>query len=287
MTTPDQYPLSLNAACNGSNQKSNRDPVVHFSEAEVTVALQGLRMKHLAGATQPLGSRVEKWRHNAKETLSLTDRQAAVLAELLLRGPQQPGELRTRVSRMAKTDTLEELAATLRTLQEKGHVRRLAPTPGARAERYGQLLAPTLYPDGVEPAPAREAAPLPRGEPGGQRRRARGRAARVARPRRPRRGARARGRAPAPTARPAGGVAGRDARRVVGAARATPRAPTAPRAAQRRCALRAARSPSARSAPGRSTASLLRRRRDPRCRGTRPPPPAGAGHARAAGRSRP
>lgn len=158
MTTPDQYPLTLNAICNGSNQKSNRDPVVSFSEAEVTIALQGLRMKHVAGSVQPLGSRGEKWQHNGRQALSVTERELAVLAELLLRGPQQPGELRTRVSRMSRTNTLEELNATLRTLQEKDYIERLPPAPGARTERYSQRLAASLYPHGVE-APAAPASP--------------------------------------------------------------------------------------------------------------------------------
>ena len=100
LTTPDQYPLSLNAATNGCNQKSNRNPMVDFSEAEVTVAITGLQYKHLAGASTPAGSRVEKYRHNAGAHFKIDDRDMAVLAELLIRGPQSPGELRTRANRM-------------------------------------------------------------------------------------------------------------------------------------------------------------------------------------------
>ena len=99
-TTPDQYPLSLNGATNGCNQKSNRDPKVDFSEAEVRIALQGLRMKGLAGGAVLAGSRVEKFRHNAKEILKVGERAIAVMAELMLRGPQTAGELRTRAKRM-------------------------------------------------------------------------------------------------------------------------------------------------------------------------------------------
>ena len=158
-TTPDQYPLSLNATVNGCNQKSNRDPVVDFTEAEVTVAYQGLMMKHLAGSSHPAGSRVEKWHHNARQVLKVDELEVAILAELLMRGPQTPGALRTRVSRMTRCETLDELGQGLVSLQHKEYVQRLTPLAGSRAERYGQLLAPGLHPDG-EPAPL-SAAPSP------------------------------------------------------------------------------------------------------------------------------
>ena len=144
-TTPDVYPLTLNSATNASNQKSNRDPLVDFSEAEVLVAFQGLQMKHFAGGSFPAGSRVEKWHHNAKEHLAVDDPALAVLAELLLRGPQTPGELRTRASRMrtiASSDVLEQILARL---MAKGYVERLPPGGGVRVERFGQVLAPTLH----------------------------------------------------------------------------------------------------------------------------------------------
>jgi len=140
LTTPDQYPLSLHAATAGSNQKSNRHPVVDYLEAEVDVALQGLIAKHLVGKVIPSGSRVEKFRHNASETLGLDAAHLAVLAELLIRGPQQPGELRARVQRMAPTASLDELGQRLARLIEAGYARRLPPSPGSRAERYVQLL---------------------------------------------------------------------------------------------------------------------------------------------------
>lgn len=152
MTTPDQYPLSLNAATNGSNQKSNRDPLTDFGEAEVTVALQGLTMKHLAGVSTPAGSRVQKYRHNADAHLGLDERGVAVLAELLLRGAQAPGELRARASRMRGLANQEELSHVLGTLIERGYVRRLPPAPGSRAERFDQLLAASLRLDG-DPGP--------------------------------------------------------------------------------------------------------------------------------------
>jgi uncharacterized protein YceH (UPF0502 family) len=141
LTTPDQYPLSLNAATNGANQKSNRDPVVSYLEAEVVVALQGLTIKGLAGRVQGSGSRVEKYRHNGRERLGLDEAGLAIVAELLMRGAQAPGELRARASRMSPLASLEELERHLAALAEKGLVQRLAPAPGSRAERWTQCIA--------------------------------------------------------------------------------------------------------------------------------------------------
>ena len=168
-TTPDQYPLSINAITNGANQRSNRDPVLDVSEAEVVVALQGLRMKHLAGSSFPAGSRVEKWRHNAAQHLGLDDAQLAVLAELLLRGPQAPGELRARAVRMAPIAGLEELGRLLERLCATGRAERLAPRAGSRVERYAQRLAPTLHLDGEPPEepPAVRRTASPRSAPAG------------------------------------------------------------------------------------------------------------------------
>ena len=145
MSTPDGYPLSLNALLNGCNQKSNRHPVTSFVEAEVVVALQGLVPKGLAGRVMGAGSRVEKFRHNANHVLKLDDGGLAILAELLLRGPQAPGGLRARVHRLAPTPTLDDLRVRLDALLEAGYVARAAPAPGSRAERFVQLLAPNLH----------------------------------------------------------------------------------------------------------------------------------------------
>ena len=142
-TTPDQYPLSLNALTNGCNQKSNRAPVTDYSEAEVTVALTGLRHKHLAGASLGAGSRVERWRHNAQEGLKVGERALAVLAELLVRGAQAPGELRTRASRMRNLASLEELQKALEELDGQGLVQRVS---GGRADRWAQTLCPESGP---------------------------------------------------------------------------------------------------------------------------------------------
>jgi uncharacterized protein len=146
LTTPDQYPLSLHAATTGANQKNNRWPVTDYTEPEVHVALQGLVMKHLAGRVVAAGSRVDKYRHSAQEALGVDDAHLAVLAELLMRGPQQPGELRARVDRMAAVQAPEALQARLAKLIEKGYVKRVPPQPGERAERYVQVLCPDLHP---------------------------------------------------------------------------------------------------------------------------------------------
>lgn len=162
-TTPDQYPLSLNATTNGCNQKSNRDPVTDFSEAEVRIALQGLRMKGLAGQSVPAGSRVERWRHNAIETLGIGDREAAVLAELLLRGSQTAGELRTRARRMRDLPDLDSLENALEGLRDRGYAKT---AEGGRAPRTSQLLCPNVDPDATTAAPSDSSAPPPATSPG-------------------------------------------------------------------------------------------------------------------------
>jgi hypothetical protein len=143
VTTPDQYPLSLNAATNGANQKSNRDPVLALDEDQVAEGLHRLEQKYLV---RKVFSRVERYLHNGRETLSLETPQLAIVAELLMRGPQMPGELRTRASRMSPIDSQEHLHQLLQPLLEGGFIERLPPSPGARAERYVQLLSPGLHP---------------------------------------------------------------------------------------------------------------------------------------------
>jgi uncharacterized protein YceH (UPF0502 family) len=158
MTTPDQYPLTIHAATTGANQKSNRDPVLALSEDEVAVALQHLERKYLVRTVFPMNSRVEKFCHNGKDALALNPAELAVMAELLMRGPQTPGDLRARASRMADIESLDQLLAVLGPLIERGFVRRLPPVPGSRAERYAQLMCPDLHPLDAPPA----AAPLER-----------------------------------------------------------------------------------------------------------------------------
>lgn len=157
LTTPDQYPLSLNALTAGCNQKNNRDPQTDYSEAEVVVALTGLTAKHLAGRSHPAGSRVERFHHAARAVLEIEADESAVLAELLLRGAQQPGELRTRASRMAPIDTLGRLGELLERLRGLGWVKNIGRVAGERAERWAQTLAASAA--GVVAAPTLAAPP--------------------------------------------------------------------------------------------------------------------------------
>jgi uncharacterized protein YceH (UPF0502 family) len=146
LSTPDQYPLSLNALRVGCNQKSNREPVTDYSEAELVVAVQGLEAKGLAQRIPSgLGSRVERYEHTLEAALAITDKgQLAVLAELLLRGPQAPGELRQRASRMRKLADLSELGFVLDKLGFQKLVKRLPPSSGSRSERWGHTLGAAL-----------------------------------------------------------------------------------------------------------------------------------------------
>lgn len=163
-TTPDQYPLTLNAATNGANQKSNRDPVLSLSEDEVAVALDRLVQKNLARSAFLGNSRAEKYIHRGSEMLGIPAPALATLAELLMRGPQTLGELRGRVSRMTPVASLEEAAAALEHLIERGYAKRLDPLPGSRAERYVQLICPDLHPIDAPAAAAVPSAPSPLAE---------------------------------------------------------------------------------------------------------------------------
>ncbi len=124
-TTPDVYPLSVNALVAGCNQKSNRDPVMSLSEAEVEEALEGAKQKGLA--VKITGGRVVRWRHALYDALRVDKVALAVLGELLLRGPQTEGELRGRASRMEPIPDLDALRAVLRSLAERGLVCYLSP----------------------------------------------------------------------------------------------------------------------------------------------------------------
>ena len=144
-TTPDQYPLTCNAVTIGANQKSNREPVLSLSEDETLAALEGLETKHLVRRVFPENSRVEKYSQWAREMLVLPAESLAVLAELLMRGPQTPGELRARASRMRRMESTADLMNALAPAIERGYATRLPPAPGSRAERYGQLLCPEAH----------------------------------------------------------------------------------------------------------------------------------------------
>ena len=147
-TTPAQYPLTLNALVSGCSQKNNREPVCTFSEDEVLEALDGLRAKSYVREVLLSGSRVEKYRHVARETLDIGTSELVVLAELLLRGPQTLGEIRGRASRMHPIESLDILQNIIDHLMQRDPplVRAIAPAPGSRAGRFAQLLCPDLHP---------------------------------------------------------------------------------------------------------------------------------------------
>ena len=155
-TTPNQYPLSVNAILNGANQLSNRHPVMQLSEDQCFDAAEGLRNKQLAVRIDQAGSRVHKYKHIAVETLHCRQAEVAIVAELLLRGPQTVGELRGRASRMQPFDSLERVTEMLRALMERADplVKQLPPAPGSRAENYAQLLTPLGQQDESSPVDA-------------------------------------------------------------------------------------------------------------------------------------
>jgi uncharacterized protein len=139
VTTPEYYPLSLNALVNACNQKSNRDPVVHFDEETVERVLYTLREKALLLNITGAGSRVAKYAHRLSEKLNLGRRELALLCELMLRGPQTLGELRTRAERMHHFDDISEVESVLDHLPEL--VVRLPRRTGEKEVRYTHLLS--------------------------------------------------------------------------------------------------------------------------------------------------
>jgi len=143
ITTPDYYPLSLNALINACNQKSNREPVMTLDESAVRQALDSLDEKRLAGQTSTADSRVPKYAHRLQEAFNFDRRETAVLCVLLLRGPQTPGELRGRSERMYKFDDLGVVESALHRLMEREPplVKKLARQPGTKESRYAHLLA--------------------------------------------------------------------------------------------------------------------------------------------------
>lgn len=141
LTTPEYYPLSLNALTNACNQKSNRDPVVALEEDDVVKALDGLRFKQLAVVSAD-GGRVPKYRHILAEKLQLVEPELAVICELLVRGPQTVGELRSRGERMHPFADLAAVEEALSELMEREQplVVRLARQAGRKEARYAQLF---------------------------------------------------------------------------------------------------------------------------------------------------
>ncbi len=153
VATPEYYPLSLNALMNACNQKSNREPVVSFDEETVEQALEGLRYKGLATRISGRDVRVPKHGQSFTEKYNMGRREAALICLLLLRGPQTPGELRSRSDRLYTFDDLEAVESTLNRLAEMEFVKRLPRQPGSRESRWAQLLAGDVV-VAEEPAPA-------------------------------------------------------------------------------------------------------------------------------------
>jgi uncharacterized protein YceH (UPF0502 family) len=149
VTTPDQYPLSLNALTNACNQKTNRDPVLELTEAAVQQAVDTLMKKHLVSdRSAGYGGRVTKYKHRFCNTefgpLKFSKQELGIICVLLLRGPQTPGELRSRTNRLCDFADAAQVEATLRGLMEREDgpfIARLARAPGARESRYAHLFS--------------------------------------------------------------------------------------------------------------------------------------------------
>lgn len=139
-TTPDVYPLSLNALRLACNQATNRDPVVAYDEAQIRGAIDKLSRRGWARLASGPGTRVAKYRHLLDEALDLVPSQLSLLAVLMLRGPQTPGELKGRGERLYPFGTLNDVLRTLEQLIERELVERLPRRPGQKEERYRQLL---------------------------------------------------------------------------------------------------------------------------------------------------
>jgi len=156
ITTPDYYPLSLNALVDACNQKSSRDPVMSLDENTVRRALASLQEKRLAGPTDTANGRVTKYEHRLQEVFNFTRGETAVLCMLLLRGAQTPGELRGRTERAHPFASLAELQSTLRRLAERQPplVTLLPRQPGTKEPRYMHALARDLPARGGPPASA-------------------------------------------------------------------------------------------------------------------------------------
>ncbi len=160
LTTPDNYPLSLNALTNACNQLTNREPVVSYDETTVVRALDGLRDKRLATLFHGADSRVAKYRHDFADTLQLMPPDVALLCVLLLRGPQTVGELRTRTERIRPFADLADVESALQDLATRALTVKLPRAPSTKEPRWAHLLsgpvesAPAERPIPMEPATA-------------------------------------------------------------------------------------------------------------------------------------
>lgn len=153
LTTPDYYPLTVKALTNACNQKSNRDPIVSYTEENVSEVLDGLQRKRLLGVASGAYSRVARFRHTFAEVYGLSPHERALLAELFLRGPQTPGELRARAARMADFDSLAQVEEITRALEsrEEPLIVQCPRRPGQKETRFAHLFAgePELITDEV------------------------------------------------------------------------------------------------------------------------------------------
>jgi len=162
ITTPDGYPLSLNALVNACSQSSNRDPIVAYGEAAVRRAVESLRDRKLAFVFEGAASRVAKFGHRLNETLGLSPPETAALCVLLLRGPQTAGEIRGRTGRLHPFANLTEVETTLQALASRAPqplVAKLPRQPGRKESRYAHLLSGQPIAAPPETAPPLEAAP--------------------------------------------------------------------------------------------------------------------------------
>src|SRR6201981_3418784 len=143
ITTPDYYPLSLNALVNACNQKNNRDPVMTLDEDSVRTALGSLQEKGLAGPAGGADSRVTKFEHRLQEVFNFDRREIAIVCVLLLRGPQTPGELRSRTDRMYHFEGLDDIVSTLDRLAQRAPALAaiLPRQPGTKESRYTHLFS--------------------------------------------------------------------------------------------------------------------------------------------------
>jgi uncharacterized protein YceH (UPF0502 family) len=165
ITTPDQYPLSLNALTSACNQKSNRDPVLHLAENEVQDVIDQLRKKHLIMERSGFGSRVPKYQHRFCNTefghLRFSPQELGIVCALLLRGPQTPGELRAHTQRLCRFADVHEAESTLEQLAERDDgpfVVRLPREAGRRESRYAHLFGGQIDIEAFAPEPATAAA---------------------------------------------------------------------------------------------------------------------------------
>jgi len=177
LTTPEQYPLTLNSLMNACNQKSSRDPVMQLDEATTARALATLREKHLVYQKSESGNRAPKFGHHAENLLNGgTAKEIGTVCVLLLRGPQTPGEIKTRTDRLCEFESVADVVTVLDDLAQRSdgpYVARLARRPGQKEARYAQLFTAraenaststnTPLAQAPSPSPVREAPPAAKG----------------------------------------------------------------------------------------------------------------------------